>query len=653
ATGSITGTGALTFTAGGTNQNVTLAPSGTGYTLLNGKVGIGTTNPAAQLDVVGSVAFEDNSNTTNGAYFSFWKSRNYAAVQLNDVLGYFNYYGSDGSFQRRAAYISSAVDGTVASGSVPGNLTFFTTSAGNSDGTERMRITSAGNVGIGTVAPAYKLDIGNSAATSQLAFNGALVMHQATSNTNIFVGTSTGNTSMTGTYNTAMGNASLASNTTGTDNVAIGSGTMYLNTTGSSNSGFGGGAIRSNTSGSNNVGFGNSALYSVATGSNNTAIGINAGFYANSNSGGNVFIGYNAGPSSATTLSNKLYIANAAGTPLIYGDFVAGNVGLGTTTPAGKLSIQDAGVPGIQIKTTGAGAIDTFNLINDSNANGHFWIAKGTTANATPAAADGLVNITNEGNVEIYGQAVTTANDKSGVLALKTQSSATGGTRNEVSLEFYADRTNLNAMSGNIGFESNTTLDMTVNNKQSANMIFSTADTERMRITSTGNVGVGKTPTYKLDINGDTNISSGFVFRIAGTQICTSAGCTSSSDERLKENIQPLENSLEKILQLQGVEYDYKDKAKFGDKHQIGVIAQEVEKVYPEVVITDAKTTLKSVAYDHLVAPLIESVKALYNRITGVERKIASIEAENASLKAKNKELEQRLEKIEKALNSK
>jgi len=49
--GSITGTGALTFTAGGTNQDVTLTPSGTGKTILNGNVGVGTATPKAKLDV--------------------------------------------------------------------------------------------------------------------------------------------------------------------------------------------------------------------------------------------------------------------------------------------------------------------------------------------------------------------------------------------------------------------------------------------------------------------------------------------------------------------------------------------------------------------------------------------------------------------------
>ena len=65
-TGSITGPGALTFAAGGSNQNLTLTPSGSGYTLLNGNVGLGTTTPAYKLDISGS------AHTTGDVYADGW-----------------------------------------------------------------------------------------------------------------------------------------------------------------------------------------------------------------------------------------------------------------------------------------------------------------------------------------------------------------------------------------------------------------------------------------------------------------------------------------------------------------------------------------------------------------------------------------------------
>jgi hypothetical protein len=122
----------------------------------------------------------------------------------------------------------------------------------------------------------------------------------------------------------------------------------------------------------------------------------------------------------------------------------------------------------------------------------------------------------------------------------------------------------------------------------------------------------------------------------------------------LKENIEPLKDSLEKVLRLQGVEYDYKDHQKFTSQNQVGVIAQDVEKVYPEVVTKDPKTGLRAVAYDHLVAPLIEAVKSLHkllmkveSRQTSQERELASIKAENAQLKAKDQLMDQKIRKLE------
>jgi hypothetical protein len=96
---------------------------------------------------------------------------------------------------------------------------------------------------------------------------------------------------------------------------------------------------------------------------------------------------------------------------------------------------------------------------------------------------------------------------------------------------------------------------------------------------------------------------------------------TANSDEKLKTNIKTIDNALDKVLSLRGVEYDRIDT---GD-HQIGVIAQEVEKIIPDVVYPkqpapDYET--KSVAYANLVGLLIEAIKEQNVRIEELERKL-------------------------------
>ena len=80
----------------------------------------------------------------------------------------------------------------------------------------------------------------------------------------------------------------------------------------------------------------------------------------------------------------------------------------------------------------------------------------------------------------------------------------------------------------------------------------------------------------------------------------------STSDERLKKNIKPIEGALDKVTKLVGVEFDWIN----SDKKSIGVIAQQVEEVVPELVHTNSKG-FKSVSYGNLVALLIEAIKEL------------------------------------------
>ena len=98
-----------------------------------------------------------------------------------------------------------------------------------------------------------------------------------------------------------------------------------------------------------------------------------------------------------------------------------------------------------------------------------------------------------------------------------------------------------------------------------------------------------------------------------------SGNVTAYSDIKLKENIETIPNALDKVLNLRGVEFDRIDKE--DNTHEIGVIAQEVEEVIPEVVLTNTEG-IKSVAYGNLVGLLIESIKELKAEINDLKAQV-------------------------------
>ncbi|MBI3441189.1 MAG: tail fiber domain-containing protein [Proteobacteria bacterium] len=149
------------------------------------------------------------------------------------------------------------------------------------------------------------------------------------------------------------------------------------------------------------------------------------------------------------------------------------------------------------------------------------------------------------------------------------------------------------------------------------NMHFTTNGSEGVTFLNTGSafsVGIGNTnPTYKLDVSGTLHTTSDVQMdtHLVVTTDVTSAAFLYSSDERLKRNIATLGGSLGKVRQLRGVSFDWKKDGRPG----IGVIAQEVEKVYPQLVATNKATGMKAVEYGNLVGPLVEAVKELAVKI--------------------------------------
>lgn len=94
-----------------------------------------------------------------------------------------------------------------------------------------------------------------------------------------------------------------------------------------------------------------------------------------------------------------------------------------------------------------------------------------------------------------------------------------------------------------------------------------------------------------------------------------------SSDKRLKENIKPIENALDKIESIGGYTYEWNDKQQTYTGADIGVIAQEIEAIAPELVI-DRETGFKAVKYEKLVAILIEGIKELSAKVNELENKL-------------------------------
>ncbi len=84
-----------------------------------------------------------------------------------------------------------------------------------------------------------------------------------------------------------------------------------------------------------------------------------------------------------------------------------------------------------------------------------------------------------------------------------------------------------------------------------------------------------------------------------------------------KTNIKTIENALEKTLLLRGIEYN--DIRIEPEKKEIGLIAQEVELIIPEVVRTNEDDGLKSVEYQYIVGSLVEAIKQLNNKVTNLE----------------------------------
>jgi hypothetical protein len=248
------------------------------------------------------------------------------------------------------------------------------------------------------------------------------------------------------------------------------------------------------------------------------------------------------------------------------------------------------------------------------NSGGDFIIDTGTTPTKFNLSTAGLLTVPNISVIED----VTVTGDVTATNFIGDGSQLTG-VISAVAIDDISDVTITNAQNGQVlkyngsawvndtDFDSGTNAD-TLDNLNSTDFLRSNADDSYTgTLTVTGNINQTGTLTVNGPINAVGDITTAY----------------SSSDLRLKDNLKVIANPLEKISQISGYTFNYKDKPR---ETIPGVVAQEVETILPGVVFDHERNgeTYKAVRYDQLIPLLIESIKELKEKVNDLENQLNS-----------------------------
>ena len=436
---------------------------------------------------------------------------------------------------------------------------------------------------------------------------------------NTFLGYRSGYTNSTGSENTFLGNAAGYNNSTGNNNTFMGDSAGFTNT-GSFNIFIGDGAGKLSTSnGSCFIGY--QAGHLNTSGSSNVFIGNLAG-RVNQTSSGNTFIGSSAG--SASTFGNNTFIGATSGnknTTGSYNTYVGSGTGLLNTigsyntlegTFAGFFNGSGGENTAIGYNAMRYATTPSQNTILGFNA-GAFVFATSYSGNTFIGHRSGASMITGADNVLVGRNSGVNTNASDNVfIGTDAGKTNTTGTNNTY-VGYNADGTAALSNSAAIGYNASVT-----------------ASNSIVLGDGTANVGIAcSAPKHKLHVVGDIAAEGGTIY--ASTAVINTT-ITACSDIRFKKNITPISNALQNVLNLQGVNYEWKVKEfptrHFTNEKQIGFIAQDLEKIFPQFVVTD-KEGYKSVDYARLTPVLVEAIKSQQMMIEEMKNQIQKIKSEN------------------------
>ena len=397
-----------------------------------------------------------------------------------------------------------------------------------------------------------------------------------------------------GTFNTAAGFLALRALTLGEFNTAFGAGTLLANTA-DQNTATGAAALLSNTIGSDNTANGAFALLRNTEGSENTANGFQA---LNNNMTGNdnVAIGVTA------------LLSNTTGS----GNVAIGLSALSSSTVAGSDSPDGANVaigPAALQNTNGTGT----NNGGGNNAVGQDALRTNTTGFANNAfgvkalfSNTTAVENTAFGDDALLGTTIGGGNTAVGALALKNNTTGVTNT----------------ALGFNAGF-----------NVTTANNIIVIG-------TNVGGQNVDH-GCFIGEIFGQTSSSGSAVFINSEGRLGTA-----TSSRRFKEGIKPMDRVSESLFGLQPVTFRYKEEIDPTRAPQFGLVAEDVEKVNPDLVVRDKEGKAYSVRYEQVNAMLLNEFLKAHRKHEQEEKTIAELKSGMTALAATVKAQASQIQKV-------
>jgi hypothetical protein len=574
------------------------------FVAVAGDVGIGTTTPAAKLDVAGTARITNTLTLSppgdqalsitagsiykDGTLFLHTKGTDNVGAGREALMSVTTGVRNAALGKHALRNNTSGNDNTAV-----GNDTLLGNTTGNRNTAIGRYALRANTTGSDNSASGWFALFNNTIGNRNTAIGSSALRQNTTGYLNTAVGSLALTTNSTGLFNTASGGfallynttgsrntasgyASLNSNTIGIDNTASGTYALRDNTTGSYNTASGSGALRSNTTGNNNTGSGFGALRSNTTGHNNTASGLYA---LRDNTAGF----FNTANGSSALRSNTTGTQNAAN-----GVFALAF----NTTGSDNMA---SGVGALYFNTTGS----------TNTASGSAALRTNTTGGANTAS----------GSFSLFNNTTGNQNTAIGTLALFNN---TTGARN-VAVGPYAGN-NLTTGNDNIA----------IGNQAVA------GEAQTIRVGTAGT----HTRAFIAGIRGAT---TGVANAIPVLIDSNGQLGTVSSSRRFKEEIRDMGELTERLLVLRPVVFRYKPEVQSGERPlEYGLIAEEVAEVFPELVVFDEEGKPFTVKYHLLSSMLLNELQRLSEAYGVLEERDAAREFELADVLERLAALEER-----------